>query len=90
MLFLVVFLLLCTAMVWWAVLPLIRLRDPDPATAGESEAAPPASLEGVLVAQMMAGEITVGQYRRAVERLAARDDERHPLTVPPELGPAGS
>ncbi len=25
---------------------------------------------------------------RAMELLAARDDERHPLTVPPENGPA--
>jgi hypothetical protein len=48
----------------------------------------PESLEGVLVVQLVAGEITPGQYRRAVERIAARDDERHPMALPPETGPA--
>jgi hypothetical protein len=42
----------------------------------------------VLVAQLMAGEITRGQYQRAVEGLAARDEDRHPLALPPEIGPA--
>ena len=48
--------------------------------------AQPESLEGVLVAQLVAGEITLNQYVRAMERIAARDDERHPLAVPPEAG----
>ncbi|GID91590.1 hypothetical protein ACFQFC_01825 [Amorphoplanes digitatis] len=46
------------------------------------------SLEGVLSTQLVAREITPGQYRRAVEGLAARDDERHPMNVPREIGPA--
>ncbi|WP_127508031.1 hypothetical protein [Actinoplanes solisilvae] len=48
----------------------------------------PESLEGVLVAQLIAGEITPVQYRRSLEGLAARDDDRNPLCVPPDLGPA--
>ena len=47
----------------------------------------PESLEGVLVAQLGSGEITRGQYLQAMERLAARDAERHPLVVPPDGGP---
>jgi hypothetical protein len=45
-------------------------------------------LEGVLVAKLMGGEINRGQYVHAIEGIAARDDERHPLTVPPDIGPA--
>jgi hypothetical protein len=41
----------------------------------------------VLVTQLGSGEITRGQYLRAMERLAARDAERHPLVVPPDGGP---
>ncbi|BCJ49066.1 hypothetical protein Asp14428_05410 [Actinoplanes sp. NBRC 14428] len=50
----------------------------------------PETLEGALVSQLAAGEISRGQYARAMERLAARDDERHPLAVPPDNGPAGA
>lgn len=63
------------------------VRDP----AAESADAPrpavpesPESLEGVLVRQVLAGEITRAQYRRAVQKLAERDADRHPLSVPPE------
>jgi hypothetical protein len=55
---------------------------------GAAAPARPESLEGVLVAQLVAGEITQHQYRHAVEGLAVRDEERHPLAVPPEIGPA--
>jgi hypothetical protein len=89
MLFLVLYLLVATTAVGWAVRPLLRPRPAAADPAGKRETAAPESLEGVLVAQMMAGEITRGQYRRAVEGLAARDDERHPMAIPPELGPAG-
>ncbi|MEV4346481.1 hypothetical protein AB0J83_18600 [Actinoplanes sp. NPDC049596] len=60
----------------------------DATTAG-SPLPRPESLEGVLVAQLAEGEITRGQYIRAMAKLAARDDERHPLAVPPEQGAAG-
>jgi hypothetical protein len=46
----------------------------------------PESLEGALVTHLFTGEITRRQYRRAMERVAARDDERHPLALPPEAG----
>ena len=46
----------------------------------------PRSLEGVLVAQLAGGEISRSQYARAMAQLAARDEERHPLSVPPEVG----
>lgn len=29
-------------------------------------------------------------FLQAMEGVAARDDERHPLAVPPETGPAGA
>jgi hypothetical protein len=47
------------------------------------------SLEGVLVRQLVAGEITRGQYLHAMVKLAVRDDERHPLSVPPDGGEPG-
>jgi hypothetical protein len=61
----------------------------SPGTAG-GPAPKPDSLEGVLVTQLAAGEINRWQYLRAMELLAARDDERHPLTAPPENGSAGA
>lgn len=54
--------------------------------AGDEREPPPAdpeSLEGALVAYLVAGAISRRQYRRAMERVAARDEERHPWTVPP-------
>ena len=48
------------------------------------ESAKPETLEGVLVRQLMDHEISRLQYHRAVQRLAERDADRHPLTVPPE------
>jgi hypothetical protein len=56
--------------------------------AGPQRPAAPESLEGALVAQLTSGEITRPQYTRAMEKLAARDAERHPLSVPPEVGGA--
>lgn len=40
------------------------------------------STEGLLVAQLLRGELTGRQYTRAMECLAARDADRHPVTVP--------
>ena len=45
------------------------------------------TLEGVLAGQLMAGEITGPQYLHAMATLAARDAERHPLEVPPDITP---
>jgi hypothetical protein len=44
----------------------------------------PETLEGVLARQLLDGEITGVQYRRAVHKLAERDADRHPLSVPSE------
>jgi len=60
----------------------------EPHTAGRPRK--PESLEGGLVAQLVGGEITRRQYRRPMEQAAARDDERHPLAIPPETGSAGA
>jgi hypothetical protein len=96
MLFLTLFVLtavtICVFAVWPArggssANPLRRSPAPTAPT-GEIPVARLESLEGVLVAQLMAGEITRGQYQRAVEGLAARDEDRHPLALPPEIGPA--
>ena len=89
-LFMLVVLLISAFYVW----PLLDESQPNRrkrADPGGTEPRPvprPESLEGVLVAQLMAGEITRDQYLKAVEGLAARDDERHPLAVPREIGPA--
>ncbi|MEU8233202.1 hypothetical protein AB0C12_26785 [Actinoplanes sp. NPDC048967] len=48
------------------------------------EVAKPETLEGVLVRQLLDAELSGPQYRRAMQRLAERDAERHPMTVPPE------
>ncbi|GIE29731.1 hypothetical protein Ait01nite_027760 [Actinoplanes italicus] len=42
----------------------------------------PTTLEGALVAQLLRGEISRGQYHQAVGGLAARDDERNPMPLP--------
>ena len=47
----------------------------------------PQTLEDVLTRQLVAGEITGRQYRRAMASIAIRDAERHPLQVPPDLNP---
>jgi hypothetical protein len=70
------------------------LSKPDASTAGndggrtgdgpadDSARSTPATLEGALVAQLLAGEISRFQYGNALARLAARDDECHPMSVP--------
>ncbi|UQU61775.1 hypothetical protein COUCH_22315 [Couchioplanes caeruleus] len=58
--------------------------------AGAAPAREPVTLEGALVTQLVAGEISRPQYMRAMEKLAARDDARHPLAVPPDNGPAAA
>ncbi|MBB4742902.1 hypothetical protein BJY16_006361 [Actinoplanes octamycinicus] len=51
--------------------------------------AAPATFEGALTVQLLRGEISADQYRCALERLAARDDRDHPLSVP-ERGDPGA
>jgi hypothetical protein len=59
---------------------------PQQAKSRPVASAQPESLEGVLVAKLLAGDISTIQYRHAVEGLAARDEDRHPLSVPPDPG----
>jgi hypothetical protein len=47
----------------------------------------PESLEGVLVAQLLHGEISGSQYRQAMAGVADRDAARHSDAVPPDLRP---
>lgn len=53
-----------------------------PGPAGETLTGGPGSLEGVLVAQLDDGEITRTQYRRAMAKIASREEERSPMSVP--------
>lgn len=74
-----VLLVACAAM--WPDNEEQRAQEPAVAPAGPLDVA--TSLEGALTGQLLAGEISATQYRYALARLAARDDERHPLSVPP-------
>ncbi|BCJ46704.1 hypothetical protein GCM10010168_37740 [Actinoplanes ianthinogenes] len=57
-----------------------------------ADAPPPvpraASTEGLLVIQLLRGELDPGHYRNAMAALAARDETRHPMRLPGEIGPA--
>ena len=54
----------------------------SPGSQGHAEpTAAPTTLEGILTGQLLSGEISQRQYLRALESLAARDEERHPLTL---------
>ncbi|MEU4694694.1 hypothetical protein [Actinoplanes sp. NPDC023714] len=54
----------------------------NPGSQGHAEpGAAPTTLEGILTGQLLSGEISQRQYLRALESLAARDEERHPLTL---------
>lgn len=44
--------------------------------------AEPTTLEGALAAHLVRGEVSAATYRGTLARLAERDDERNPLSVP--------
>ena len=94
MLFLILFVsfvvAVCMVTVWsWPGTAAAAPAKPDTTRTALTALAPePESLEGVLVAKLLAGDISTTQYRHAIEGLAARDEDRHPLSVPPDLGPA--
>ncbi|MEV6303428.1 hypothetical protein AB0M02_28725 [Actinoplanes sp. NPDC051861] len=54
----------------------VRIRETEPTT-----------LEGALVAQLLSSKINRVQYHTALASLAARDDERNPMSVPGEDRP---
>jgi hypothetical protein len=59
-----------------------RFRGVAPVTAHHAEPdAEPTTLEGILTGQRIRGEITQQQYLHALENLAARDEERHPMIL---------
>jgi hypothetical protein len=88
MIFLVLLAVTLVAMVavtvWSAVADTRSAPADEPTEAAPPVAAPfePETLEGVLARQLLDGEITGAQYRHAVHRLAARDADRHPLSLP--------
>ncbi|MBG0562289.1 hypothetical protein [Actinoplanes aureus] len=59
---------------------------PEPAPAPKPVEPPPRaeSTEGLLVAQLIRGDLTQSQYRKAMACLAERDETRHPLSLPGE------
>jgi hypothetical protein len=61
--------------------PVAPWRSRRPAEQPERGRGAPATLEGILTAQRICGEISQIQYLRALEGLAARDEERHPLVL---------
>jgi hypothetical protein len=80
------------AAAWPAVRNARKARHARPAGHGEDGAgaggAPrPESLEGVLVSQLVRGEISRRQYRLAMAGVADRDADRHPMSVPPDAVP---
>lgn len=95
MLFLVVFTMVVIGAVAYAISAAVKQawvsdeQPPEaPADAAAAGLAMWESLEGALVAQLAADEITRRQYVHAMERLAAREDARNPLGVPPETDSA--
>ena len=83
----VVGLIVAAALALWPVPNDVPARKegpvPKPGYAGGGRTAEaPSSLEGVLVEQLINGDITRRQYVRALELVAARDEQRHPWRVP--------
>ena len=87
-LLLVMGLITACAVAAWTNLRWVDDADkPAEPVAASSPDAGPQTLEGVLAGQVMAGEISGPQYQHAMATLAARDAERHPLEVPPDITP---
>jgi hypothetical protein len=91
----ILFILASAGILVYAIWPVIRDAvkkkggDASPSTMpAETVHDAPESLEGVLVEQLSTAVISRRQYIRAMERLAARDDKRNPVVVPPETGSA--
>lgn len=88
MLFLVLFtttvLAIVAVVVWPAFRSTEKAETVTPGAGGAGGAAPlvPTTLEGALAGQLLRGDINRRQYQSGLERLAARDDQEHPLSVP--------
>lgn len=88
LLFTIVLISVCVALVWPRHGDLPEVTGLPTAHAPRTTA--PETLEGIVVGQLMTGGISRQQYRRAMCHLAARDAERHPLEVPPDMVPPDS
>ncbi|WIM92863.1 hypothetical protein ACTOB_004821 [Actinoplanes oblitus] len=66
----------------WPAVTAVPSKDATASPDLEDRLVRATTLEGALAAQLVRGEINRGQYQHALERLAARDDEEHPLSVP--------
>ncbi|BCY09440.1 hypothetical protein [Actinoplanes sp. L3-i22] len=87
MFFLVLFIVVLLAIAAFAALPALRpAKAPGGTVSGDAPKGgvtpQPTTLEGALARQLMHGEVNRSQYRNALERLAARDDKEHPMSVP--------
>jgi sugar phosphate isomerase/epimerase len=70
--------------------PGVKVRVVDSSTLMDAEEAHPHGMRRANLpsaGQLMAGEITGPQYLHAMATLAARDAERHPLEIPPDITP---
>ena len=68
---------------WRAVRDILARRaGEEPPPSAEQLPLGAESLEGVLAAQLNDGEITRSQYRRAMSQIAAREEQRRPMSVP--------
>ncbi|MEU8240955.1 hypothetical protein AB0C07_22155 [Actinoplanes missouriensis] len=78
-------LIIAGGLLMWTEKDQLAGQDSPGGGSGADDAGPaavPTTLEGALVVQLLGGAITRAQYRAALARLAERDDDRHPMSVP--------
>nr|GID89345.1 hypothetical protein Ade03nite_82690 [Actinoplanes derwentensis] len=80
-------LIVAAALAFWPVRDAGRDRTVGEAELPHVEPWVPGSLEGVLATQLIAGTITRVQYLRALEQIAARDEQRAPFSLPRDDAP---
>ena len=68
----------------WNAADAAKASGKDVETAATAAVPMPQTLEGALVRQLLNREINGRQYLHAMELLAKRDADRHPLSVPPD------
>lgn len=72
----------------WKAADAAKASGKDGGPAGAAAVPRPETLEGALVRQLFDHEISARQYAHEMARLAERDADRHPLSVPPEDQPS--
>jgi hypothetical protein len=68
----------------WPIVEGWNAADAAKSPGTDATASKPETLEGVFVRQLLDREINGRRYLHAMELLAERDADRHPLSVPPE------